>query len=233
MQIKQPQFSDGAFVHIGDMTDIGMVKAISYENGEYYIETVDENGQEYLRSPEDVKHIAVDVAEDSHGVAVDEVVAHKGKIADEINQDWVRMLVELNSDEVYVNDEYVGRKFHNGAYEFIASAIVRKIKNYSMPPEDVNGVPILVGDIVKLYGHTDSDIHIVQALIFDGCDWYFECAEGTMNCLGFVHVEPDPIVDLLEEMLSTGGCVPKDWVSITQRYAEKIRGVVENGLGLL
>lgn len=107
----------------------------------------------------------------------------------------------------FIDDQFVssGQAYLQGMA--IAGSIEREIaERHMLLPVDADGVPIHVGDVLDPpKGSEEYGRLIVTELTYDGEDWYFKGEipasftgqAGYFNVLGFTHVKPRKLTDVL------------------------------------
>lgn len=112
-------------------------------------------------------------------------------------------------------------------------------ERYMLLPVDADGVPIHIGDRLETFDCPPQDYDVFDVYGFcttaiNGVDWYvIDGYDQQCNVEGVRHVKPDPLKELLLEMLDrhTDGIGLRehggDINSFAGKYAERIRELME------
>lgn len=107
-------------------------------------------------------------------------------------------------------------------------ATVEKIERevserYMELPVDADGVPIRIGDVMVLQHEVEEKPDVVQALTWDGEDWYFTSIEGFFNACGWEHYHAPTVEDVLREVVAEVQLGINDVPHIVTEYAKRLR----------
>ena len=146
--------------------------------------------------------------------------------------------------------EYVDRQQdeynnHNVSFVWQLSTIADEIEaeiadNYMRLPLDANNEPIHVGDVLDPpKGSEEYGRLMVTELTYDGEDWYFKGEipasftgqAGYFNVIGFAHVKPRTLEDVIEGAINTAFDNEASVSDIAKKSADEIREMLGIMLG--
>ena len=122
-------------------------------------------------------------------------------------------------------------------FDRVLEALEREIaEKYMLLPVDADGVPIHVGDHMQATDDVDEDGKPYRQLVTgytmslpdgNGKLWFTDDDGVSYDPRYSCHVKPDPVKELLCDMIHEYGCTDALTEAVAEKYAERIRELME------
>lgn len=142
----------------------------------------------------------------------------------------------------FLEDQFGSDRFAIHSYGYAQGVAIAKLieeeieRDYMRLPVDADGVPIRIGDVLDPpKGSEEYGRLMVTELTYDGEDWYFKGEipasftgqAGYFNVIGFAHVKPrtleNVLVDMLEAAIGYSDAHTDVALVAVEKYADEIR----------